>query len=73
MNNHLNILQKQAKCDLKSSKMLGGWGSVPDPAGELTALPRPLNREETPVMNSWLRYCIVYCLLQHVTHDTWAV
>jgi len=27
---------------LKCTKFDFGWGSVPDPAGELTALPRPL-------------------------------
>jgi len=27
---------------LKYTKFVVGWGSVPDPAGELTPLPRPL-------------------------------
>ena len=27
--------------DLKCTKIASGWGSAPDPAGELTALPRP--------------------------------
>jgi hypothetical protein len=26
------------------TKIVGGWGSAPDPAGELTTLPRPPNR-----------------------------
>jgi len=28
---------------LKCTKFDFGWGSAPDPAGELTALPRPLS------------------------------
>ena len=34
--------------DLKCTKIAGGWGSAPDPAGELTALPQVLDglREE---------------------------
>jgi len=27
---------------LKCTKIVFGWGSAPDPAGELTKLPRPL-------------------------------
>ena len=27
---------------LKCTKIVGGWGSAPDPAGELTALPQTL-------------------------------
>ena len=33
MNNHLNMLPKQAKFDLKCSKMRWRLGSAPDPAG----------------------------------------
>ena len=40
MNSHLNILPKQAKFDLKSSKMRWRLGSAPDSAGELTTLPQ---------------------------------
>ena len=33
---------------LKCTKFDFGWGSAPDPAGELTALPRPLAGFERP-------------------------
>ena len=53
MNNHLNMLPKQAKCDLKCSKMSAA------PTGELTTLPKTTNREgqTPPIINSWLRHC----------------
>ena len=48
MNNHLNMLPKLAKFDLKC---VGGWGSVPYPAWEVgyTMLPKPHNREGKPL------------------------
>ena len=33
---------------LKCTKFDFGWGSAPDPAGELTALPRPLAEFKRP-------------------------
>src|SRR6218665_1272607 len=53
MNNHLNVLPKQAKFDLKCSKMFAA------PAGELTTLPQTPNREgqTPPIINSWLCHC----------------
>ena len=38
MNNHLNMLPKQAS--------VGGWGSASNPAGELTTRPNPLIMRE---------------------------
>src|SRR6218665_126625 len=54
MNNHLNMLPKQAKFDLKSSKMCAR-----SHYRELTTLPKTHNREgqTPPIINSWLRYC----------------
>src|SRR6218665_3821771 len=59
MNNHLNMLQKQAKSDLKCSKMRWRLISAPDPAGgAYDAPPNPLIvRETPPIINSWLRHC----------------
>jgi len=54
MNNHLNILPKQAKFDLKSSKMR--WR-----LGKLTTLSIPLIVRETPhhefLVHHWFNAC----------------
>jgi len=47
MKNHLNILWKQAKFDLKCSKMCWRLGLRPRPRwGSLRRSPRPPNREQ---------------------------
>jgi len=40
MNNHLNMLPKQAKFDLKCSKMRWRLGICPDPAGGAYGAPQ---------------------------------
>ena len=37
---------------LKCTEIVGGWGSAPDPAGELTALPQT-SRYSIDVMGYW--------------------
>ena|SRR6218665_2081011 len=75
MNNHLNMLPKQAKFDFKC---IGGWGSTPDLAGGLRCSARPpsrkglrrlqlhealLQQSEPPWLKSCLRACSPACLL----------
>ena len=40
--------------DLKCPKIVGGWGSTPGPAGELTALPRSPGWDGLRVWNLWI-------------------
>ena len=57
MNNHLNMLPKQAKFDLKCSKMRSWLGYRPD-WGAYDAPPNHLIVREThPILNSSLRHC----------------
>jgi len=55
MNNYLNILPKQAKFDLKSSKVRWRRGRAYDTP------PDPLIVREPPITNSWLRHCLLNC------------
>ena len=42
MKRSLNIAQKPQNYNKIRQKCIGGWGSAPDPAGELITLPGPL-------------------------------
>jgi len=52
MNNHLNMLPKQAKFDLKCFKMR--WELPQTPLGELTTLPNPLIVRKNPSHDKFL-------------------
>jgi len=53
MNNHRNILLKQASFDLKCSKMLWQLGLCPR---QLTTLSRSPNRRSPLIISHWLHF-----------------